>query len=97
MFAIAAVNCAPFAVRSHKGLPRRVNNAATGWRTAVTKGACQPLNVTNAEGTLAGHQIALIDRLTRRIKAKSAVIAQEWNGVIPNLPASSDPLLSRRS
>lgn len=55
--------------------------------TIATEGAYPPWNFTNADGTLAGYEIELIDVLCARMKVECAVVSQEWNGIIPGLTA----------
>lgn len=53
--------------------------------TIATEGAYPPWNYTNADGTLGGYEIDLIKVLCERMKVECAVVAQEWNGIIPGL------------
>ena len=62
-----------------EGLPARI--------TIATEGAYPPWNFTNADGTLAGYEIELIDVLCARMKVECEVVSQEWNGIIPGLTA----------
>ena len=62
-----------------QGLPARI--------TIATEGAYPPWNFTNADGTLAGYEIELIDVLCARMKVECEVVSQEWNGIIPGLTA----------
>lgn len=55
--------------------------------TIATEGAYPPWNFTNADGTLAGYEIELIDVLCARMKVECEVVSQEWNGIIPGLTA----------
>lgn len=55
--------------------------------TIATEGAYPPWNFTNADGTLAGYEIELIDVLCTRMKVECEVVSQEWNGIIPGLTA----------
>lgn len=55
--------------------------------TIATEGAYPPWNFTNADGTLAGYEIELIDLLCSRMKVECEVVSQEWNGIIPGLTA----------
>lgn len=64
---------------SAEGLPARL--------TIATEGAYPPWNFTNADGTLAGYEIDLIDALCARMKIECEVVSQEWNGIIPGLTA----------
>jgi octopine/nopaline transport system substrate-binding protein len=62
-----------------EGVPARI--------TIATEGAYPPWNFTNADGTLAGYEIELIDVLCARMKVECEVVSQEWNGIIPGLTA----------
>jgi octopine/nopaline transport system substrate-binding protein len=53
--------------------------------TIATEGAYPPWNYTNADGSLAGYEIDLIEVLCERMKVECTVVAQEWNGIIPGL------------
>jgi octopine/nopaline transport system substrate-binding protein len=69
---LAGVACA-------EGVPARI--------TIATEGAYPPWNFTNADGTLAGYEIELINVLCARMKVECEVVSQEWNGIIPGLTA----------
>jgi octopine/nopaline transport system substrate-binding protein len=62
-----------------EGMPAKI--------TIATEGAYPPWNYTNADGTLAGYEIELIDVLCARMKMECEVVSQEWNGIIPGLTA----------
>lgn len=62
-----------------EGVPARI--------TIATEGAYPPWNFTNADGTLDGYEIELIDVLCARMKVECEVVSQEWNGIIPGLTA----------
>lgn len=62
-----------------EGLPAKI--------TIATEGAYPPWNFTNADGSLAGYEIELIDLLCDRMKVECEVVSQEWNGIIPGLTA----------
>jgi octopine/nopaline transport system substrate-binding protein len=66
-------------VAGAEGVPTRI--------TIATEGAYPPWNFTNADGTLAGYEIELIDVLCARMKVECDVVSQEWNGIIPGLTA----------
>lgn len=53
--------------------------------TIATEGAYPPWNYTQADGTLSGYEIELINVLCERMKVECTVVAQEWNGIIPGL------------
>lgn len=60
-----------------EGLPAKI--------TIATEGAYPPWNYTNADGSLGGYEIDLINVLCARMKVECSVVAQEWNGIIPGL------------
>lgn len=66
-------------VTGAEGVPARI--------TIATEGAYPPWNFTNADGTLAGYEIELIEVLCARMKVECEVVSQEWNGIIPGLTA----------
>jgi octopine/nopaline transport system substrate-binding protein len=66
-------------VAGAEGVPARI--------TIATEGAYPPWNFTNADGTLAGYEIELIEELCARMKVECKVVSQEWNGIIPGLTA----------
>jgi octopine/nopaline transport system substrate-binding protein len=78
---ILALTVLPFlaGVAFAEGVPARI--------TIATEGAYPPWNFTNADGTLAGYEIELIDVLCARMKVECEVVSQEWNGIIPGLTA----------
>ncbi|MCY6379364.1 transporter substrate-binding domain-containing protein [Hoeflea prorocentri] len=55
--------------------------------TIATEGAYPPWNYTEADGTLVGYEIELIDEICGRLKVECEVVAQDWNGIIPGLTA----------
>lgn len=78
---LLALTVLPFlaGVAFAEGVPARI--------TIATEGAYPPWNFTNADGTLAGYEIELIDVLCARMKVECEVVSQEWNGIIPGLTA----------
>jgi octopine/nopaline transport system substrate-binding protein len=78
LLALAALPFLAGAVNA-QDLPARISIA--------TEGAYPPWNFTNADGTLAGYEIELIDILCARMKVECEVVSQEWNGIIPGLTA----------
>ncbi|SIQ85431.1 amino acid ABC transporter substrate-binding protein, PAAT family [Rhizobium sp. RU33A] len=51
----------------------------------ATEGAYAPWNFTNANGELDGLEIELANELCARMKIKCAIVAQDWDGLIPSL------------
>lgn len=55
--------------------------------TIATEGAYEPWNFTGPDGKLAGFEIDLANNLCERMKIKCAIVAQDWDGLIPALKA----------
>jgi octopine/nopaline transport system substrate-binding protein len=55
--------------------------------TIATEGAYAPWNFTEAGGKLAGFEVDLSAELCKRMKVECAVVAQDWDGIIPALNA----------
>jgi octopine/nopaline transport system substrate-binding protein len=55
--------------------------------TIATEGAYAPWNFTTADGKLDGLEVDLANDLCARMKVKCAIVAQDWDGLIPSLTA----------
>ena len=53
--------------------------------TIATEGAYAPWNFTTADGKLDGLEIELANDLCSRMKIQCAIVAQDWEGLIPSL------------
>ncbi|MFB2538408.1 MULTISPECIES: transporter substrate-binding domain-containing protein [unclassified Acinetobacter] len=53
----------------------------------ATEGAYAPFNLTNADGSLGGFDVDLVNALCKQMQAKCEVKAQDWDGIIPALKA----------
>jgi ABC-type amino acid transport substrate-binding protein len=53
----------------------------------ATESSYKPFSYTDADGTLIGYEIELIDALCAQMKAECDVISQDWDGLIPGLNA----------
>ncbi|MBW9063036.1 transporter substrate-binding domain-containing protein [Rhizobium herbae] len=61
--------------------------------TIATEGAYAPWNFTTADGKLDGLEIELANDLCTRMKIKCAIIAQNWDGLIPSLQVGKFDLI----
>lgn len=53
--------------------------------TIATEAAYPPFNDTTADGKIVGFDIDVINAICQEIKAECEIVAQDWDGLIPNL------------
>lgn len=55
--------------------------------TIATEGTYKPFSLTNADGTLGGFDVELMQALCDDMQAKCTIKAQDWDGLLPGLMA----------